>query len=162
MPRWTAPSPFEAAAPGVEAFAPDSASGDRVAATAVLAPSADVLFAETASAGAGGAPERAFDGLGESRFAAEEPLPVAAATPEVAPPADPAETAKRLVGALAQAHQTRLDEARRGGRVLAVFGAEIASAWDLYRRQVPEEASGSRRHFQDAVNEAFFDGERIF
>lgn len=162
VPRWTAPSPFETAAPGVEAFAPDGAPGDSPAATAVLAPSTEAVFAEAAVAGAGAAPEEAPVGSGESRLAVEAPPRVTACAPEAVPPADAAETAKRLVGALAGMHRARLDEARREGRVLAVFAAEIAAAWDLYRRQVPEDASGCRRHFQDAVNEEFFDGKRIF
>jgi hypothetical protein len=81
-----------------------------------------------------------------------------------APPAspNPSEAARRIVTVLAEVHSDRIEQALREGRLLEILSDEIAGAWDLYRRQVGEDSARASRHFQEALNERFFSGRRVF
>lgn len=68
---------------------------------------------------------------------------------------DAGDTAQRLATMLitdiAYADATRLERARREGRVLAEFAPEVARAHRLYRSRVGDELAASTPYFRDAV-----------
>jgi len=86
------------------------------------------------------------------------PAPVAGA-PEPPRP-DPAAVARRIVARLAERNASRIENALPQGEFLSTLGFEVAQAWDEFRLEVPEELAG--RHFQNALNERFFGGRRVF
>jgi len=68
---------------------------------------------------------------------------------------DSGEAARRLAAMLitdiAYADATRLERARREGRVLAEFAPEVARAHQLYRSRVGDDLAASTPYFRDAV-----------
>jgi hypothetical protein len=59
--------------------------------------------------------------------------------------------ARMLIADIAYADGERLARARRDGRVLAVFAAEVAAAHRLYRARVGEEIATGAPYFRDAL-----------